>query len=68
MSAPTHPARRPAALGKRLPWWAVALPVAAFVVLFVLMAGPGQAHAAGGTQDAPGIAYLLGRILDVLPF
>ncbi|MFE4372177.1 hypothetical protein ACFRMN_28905 [Streptomyces sp. NPDC056835] len=41
----------------RLPWWSVALPVVAFVMLFLLMADPGQAHAA--TDDAT-----VGRILE----
>ncbi|MCL7378553.1 hypothetical protein ACFU76_34295 [Streptomyces sp. NPDC057539] len=41
----------------RLPWWSVALPVVAFVVLFLLVADPGQAHAA--TEDAT-----VGRILE----
>ncbi|MFJ8693416.1 hypothetical protein [Streptomyces roseolilacinus] len=31
----------------RLPWWAVALPVAAFTALFLLLAAPGQAPGAG---------------------
>ncbi|PVE11439.1 hypothetical protein [Streptomyces scopuliridis] len=41
----------------RLPWWSVALPAVAFVVLFLLMADPGQAHAA---TDDPTV----GRILE----
>ncbi|MFI6703168.1 hypothetical protein ACIBJC_30210 [Streptomyces sp. NPDC050509] len=43
----------------RLPWWSVALPSIAFVVLFLLMADPGQAHAA--TSDPT-----VGRILEHL--
>ncbi|MEU8893900.1 hypothetical protein [Streptomyces sp. NPDC048442] len=66
MSAPMHTARRTTSTGKRLPWWSVVLPVLAFTVLLALMAGPGQAHAAGATQNAPGIAYLLERVLDAL--
>lgn len=68
MSAPMHTVRRTTDTGKRLPWWSVALPVVAFVVLFVLMAGPGRASAAVGTADAPGIAYLLERVLTALSF
>ncbi|NGO70262.1 hypothetical protein [Streptomyces boncukensis] len=30
----------------RLPWWGIALPVAAFVVLLVLLVGGGEADAA----------------------
>ncbi|CAM5645295.1 hypothetical protein GCM10010329_08990 [Streptomyces spiroverticillatus] len=70
MSAPAHsPARtaRRAPTGNRLPWWAAVLPVLSFVVLLVLMTGPGQAHASPAAQDAPGLAYLLGLLLDVLP-
>ncbi|MCP9959490.1 hypothetical protein [Streptomyces sudanensis] len=40
----------------RLPWWAVALPAAAFAVLF-LLAGSGQARATGGEPA-------IGRFLD----
>ncbi|MEV7423995.1 MULTISPECIES: hypothetical protein [unclassified Streptomyces] len=41
----------------RLPWWSIALPALAFGVLFLLMAGPGQAHAATGDPA-------VGRILE----
>ncbi|MFE3830612.1 hypothetical protein [Streptomyces sp. NPDC059092] len=43
----------------RLPWWSVALPSIAFVVLFVLMADPGQVHAATAEPT-------VGRILEHL--
>ncbi|MEW2634455.1 hypothetical protein AB0903_23145 [Streptomyces sp. NPDC048389] len=43
--------------GALLPWWALALPVIAFCALLMLIAGPGQAHAAAG--DAPGAAEFL---------
>lgn len=43
----------------RLPWWAVALPVAAFTALFLLLAAPGQAPAAGAEPAA-------GRIVEQL--
>ncbi|WP_149180097.1 hypothetical protein [Streptomyces sp. TRM49041] len=41
----------------RLPWWGVALPVAAFAVLFLLITGPGSAQATGGEPAG-------GRILE----
>ncbi|MFD8689305.1 hypothetical protein [Streptomyces sp. NPDC059651] len=56
---------RPAAAGVevRLPWWAVALPAVAFGALLLLMAGPGQAHAATGD---PAVGRLLERIVALL--
>lgn len=50
-------------VGVRLPWWAVALPAVAFAALLLLIAGPGQAHAAGGD---PAAGQLLGRIAELL--
>ncbi|WP_328948035.1 hypothetical protein OG778_04670 [Streptomyces sp. NBC_00184] len=47
----------------RLPWWAVALPAVAFGALLLLIAGPGQAHAA--TAD-PAVGRLLERIIELL--
>ena len=51
MTAPaqTRPTPRPTAggAGTRLPWWALALPVAAFAVLLTLLVGGGEAVAAG---------------------
>ncbi|MGW0122806.1 hypothetical protein [Streptomyces sp. NPDC003327] len=38
----------PTGVDTRLPWWALALPVAAFTVLLLLVAGPGEAHATSG--------------------
>jgi hypothetical protein len=35
----------------RLPWWALALPATAFVALLSLIAGPGEAGAAGGGEQ-----------------
>ncbi|MFF0746034.1 hypothetical protein ACFYVL_37140 [Streptomyces sp. NPDC004111] len=67
MSAPTHTAHRTTETGRRLTWWSVALPVAAFVVLLTLVTGPGRASAAAGPADATGVAYLLERILSLLP-
>ncbi|MFE3141976.1 hypothetical protein [Streptomyces scopuliridis] len=65
MPAPTRSRSHPSAFSSassdsveiRLPWWSVALPAVAFVVLFLLMADPGQAHAA---TDDPTV----GRILE----
>ncbi|MEU5919200.1 hypothetical protein ACWEPZ_37630 [Streptomyces sp. NPDC004288] len=61
MSAPTHPGVRTTATGvdTRLPWWALALPAAAFLALLVLMAGPGEAQAAS-------VDPTVGRILEHL--
>ncbi|MET9435439.1 hypothetical protein [Streptomyces sp. NPDC006551] len=65
MSARTHPSTRSTAAGldTRLPWWALALPVAAFIVLFLLIAGPGKAHAIGGD---PAVGHVLERIQQTL--
>ncbi|MEV7210448.1 MULTISPECIES: hypothetical protein [unclassified Streptomyces] len=43
----------------RLPWWAVALPVLAFVALLLLILNPADAHAAA---EQPAIAQLLERL------
>lgn len=66
MSARTHPSSPASAAGGvdvRLPWWAVALPVVAFVVLLVVMTGTGEAHAA--TAD-PAVGAFLDRIHQTL--
>ncbi|MER6119266.1 hypothetical protein E6R60_32435 [Streptomyces sp. A0642] len=66
MPAPTHTRSiRPDAAGVevRLPWWAVALPAVAFGALLLLIAGPGQAHAATGD---PAVSRLLERIVELL--
>ncbi|MFF8385207.1 hypothetical protein [Streptomyces kanasensis] len=64
MSART-PTRTPGTGGAdaRLPWWAVALPVAAFTALLLLVTGPGQAHASGGE---PAVGRILERIQHTL--
>ncbi|MEU4659232.1 hypothetical protein AB0G32_35770 [Streptomyces sp. NPDC023723] len=57
MSTPTH--TRPVSRGGvdiRLPWWALALPILAFVMLLALILNPSQAHAAAGQ---PALAHLL---------
>ncbi|MEU1473207.1 hypothetical protein ABZ434_33965 [Streptomyces sp. NPDC005761] len=66
MPARTHTrSTRPDAAGieVRLPWWAVALPAVAFGALLLLIAGPGQAHAATGD---PAVGRLLQRIVELL--
>ncbi|QIQ05438.1 hypothetical protein [Streptomyces liangshanensis] len=66
MPARTYPRTRPGTAGAltvRLPWWALVLPAAAFAVLLVLMAGPGQAQAA---STDPGIARILDLTRQVL--
>jgi hypothetical protein len=47
----------------RLPWWALALPVAAFAALFLLITGPGKAHAAG---PDPAVGHVLREIRQTL--
>ncbi|MFC9594147.1 hypothetical protein [Streptomyces sp. NPDC056944] len=61
MSAPTHPGVRTTTTGvdTRLPWWALALPAAAFLALLILMAGSGEAQAATGDP-------MVGRVLQHL--
>lgn len=52
MSAPTHtPGPQATAADARLHWWALALPVLAFVSLLLLLGGPAEASAADG--DSP---------------
>ncbi|MGW0915583.1 hypothetical protein ACWD1Z_28105 [Streptomyces sp. NPDC002784] len=66
MSAPTqtppHPARR-GGVDIRLPWWALALPVLAFVTLLMLILDPAEAHAA--TAD-PAITQLFERVQQLM--
>lgn len=60
MAAPTHSRPHPHLsrdTEARLPWWAVALPLIAFVALLLMIVNPAQAHAA--TSDAA-----VGRILE----
>ncbi|MGW7279970.1 hypothetical protein ACWGIV_17015 [Streptomyces sp. NPDC054844] len=62
MSAPTHTRPPQATRGGgevRLPWWALALPVLAFVTLLLLILNPAEAHAAAGE---PAVADLLERV------
>ncbi|MFG3246095.1 hypothetical protein [Streptomyces sp. NPDC048187] len=62
MSAPTYTRPPQATRGGvdiRLPWWALALPVLAFVALLLLLLNPTDAHAAA---EQPAIAQLLERM------
>ncbi|MGP9021593.1 hypothetical protein ACT1U9_24725 [Streptomyces sp. BR1] len=57
----THPATADADF--RLPWWAVALPTVAFVVLLVLITG---SHEADADSGAPALSHLVDRIQHTL--
>ncbi|GAA2454988.1 hypothetical protein ACIBAI_10585 [Streptomyces sp. NPDC051041] len=62
MSAPMHPRPHPATRAGadiRLPWWALALPVLAFIALLTLILDPSDAHAATGD---PALSQLLERV------
>ncbi|MER6633270.1 hypothetical protein ABT301_34490 [Streptomyces sp. NPDC000987] len=62
MPARTHPRPHPASTGGvdiRLPWWALALPTLAFVVLLAVVLNPTDAHAAAGD---PVISHLFARV------
>lgn len=65
MSAPTHTRPHPATRGgveTRLPWWAVVLPVLAFVALLLIL-NPADAHAAGGD---PAVGRLFERLQQIV--
>jgi len=66
MSAPTHTPPHPATRGGvdiRLPWWALALPTLAFVVLLALILNPSDAHAASGD---PAVTQFLERVQQLI--
>ncbi|MFF2203244.1 hypothetical protein [Streptomyces sp. NPDC058145] len=66
MPVRTHTRPHPATTGGvdiRLPWWALALPALAFVVLLALILNPSDAHAASGD---PAITQLLERAQQLL--
>jgi hypothetical protein len=66
MSAPTHTPPHPATRGRvdiRLPWWALALPTLAFVVLLALILNPTDAHAASGD---PVVTQFLERVQQLI--
>ncbi|SDL41480.1 hypothetical protein [Streptomyces indicus] len=66
MSAPAH-TRSPQQAGAqaRLPWWGVALPVIAFVVLFLIVLHPAEAQAAAGDS---GLGDFLSRLKEAVMF
>ncbi|WP_320781283.1 hypothetical protein [Streptomyces sp. CRN 30] len=64
MSTPTQTRPRPRPLPRggvdiRLPWWALVLPILAFVLLLALIINPSEAHAA--TAD-PALTHLLEQL------
>ncbi|GAA3503516.1 hypothetical protein GCM10019016_106260 [Streptomyces prasinosporus] len=66
MSARTHTRLHPVPRGgvdTRLPWWALALPVLAFVALLALVLNPADAHAAAGE---PSISHLVERAQQLM--
>ncbi|MEV6512998.1 hypothetical protein AB0M61_43750 [Streptomyces sp. NPDC051642] len=66
MSAPTHTRPHSATTGGvdiRLPWWALALPALAFVVLLVMMLNPTDAQAAASD---PMITHLFERVQQLI--
>lgn len=66
MSARTHSRPLPATtrgVDIRLPWWALALPTLAFVVLLALMLNPTDTQAATGD---PVIAHFLERARELV--
>ncbi|MFJ3664792.1 hypothetical protein ACIPPM_30565 [Streptomyces sp. NPDC090119] len=56
MPVPAHTRPHPAPAAARLPWWALALPILAFVALLLLIMNPSDAHAASGD---PALAQLV---------
>ena len=67
MSAPAHPRPHPAPTGTggidmRLPWWALALPTLAFVLLLALILNPADARAGGD----PALGHLVERIQQTI--
>jgi hypothetical protein len=66
MSAPTQTPPLSASRGGvdfRLPWWALALPTLAFVVLLALILNPSDAHAASGS---PAVTQFLERVQQLI--
>lgn len=65
MSARSHTRPHPATPGgvqARLPWWALALPTLAFIVLLVLILNPADARAAAGE---PALTHLLQHLREL---
>ncbi|MFF2778059.1 hypothetical protein ACFVU3_24470 [Streptomyces sp. NPDC058052] len=65
MAALTRTGERttPAGVDTRLPWWALALPVAAFTALLLLVTGPGEAAATSGDAGIGRVVQLIGQTL-----
>ncbi|MGW8061390.1 hypothetical protein ACVV2G_03690 [Streptomyces ziwulingensis] len=63
MAVPTHTRPPRGGVDIRLPWWALALPVLAFVVLLSLILNPVDAHAAAAGE--PVTAHLLERLREL---
>ncbi|ALV36568.1 hypothetical protein ACFV29_29770 [Streptomyces sp. NPDC059690] len=66
MSAQSHTRPHAATTGRvdiRLPWWALALPTLAFIVLLALMLNPTDAQAAAGD---PAITHLFERVQQLM--
>jgi len=64
--APTHTRPHPATRGGvdiRLPWWALALPTLAFIVLLAVILNPTDAQAASGD---PAVAHLVERVQQLI--
>ncbi|GAA0903250.1 hypothetical protein [Streptomyces thermoalcalitolerans] len=62
MSARTRTRPHPATTDgvcSRLPWWALALPVLAFIALLALVLNPADAHAATGTPATVQLLQLI---------
>lgn len=70
MPAHAHTRSHPQAsgsVGTRLPWWALALPMLAFVVLLLLIVDSGQAQAAAGDPaHDPAVGQLFERVQQTL--
>ncbi|MDG4864613.1 hypothetical protein P8605_41355 [Streptomyces sp. T-3] len=68
MPAPTHtryPEQARGSVEVKLPWWAVALPTIAFVVLLALILHPAEAQAA---STHPGVSDFFDRVQETLLF
>ncbi|MDI3423436.1 hypothetical protein [Streptomyces luteolus] len=68
MPAPAHPRATPEQRGRitaELPWWALALPTVAFVLLLSLVLDPADAHAAVGRLPHLDV---LAQLRQALPF
>ncbi|WP_019545512.1 hypothetical protein [Streptomyces sulphureus] len=55
----------PAPRQRRLPWWALTLPAAAFALL-TLLVGSGEARAAESAPAGSLVAQVLARVYEVL--